>query len=236
MAHEHVLRLEAPEGIPRWEQAQERMDAEALAGRAEVAGAAEGVCADDDALLRKPERDLPPALEADDGSDDEGRSRQIGQRRDMERHTEPVRDRGAVALVPVEELDDAGRLAEGAEPVVEAVAVDRVGQPHTAVCQHGVRGAAQKLPLGQPAEAVLELVAESERHGDTIPGVEGFSNAEIADRRETFSSLLDLAGTSYYTARAYRTAAELIRETKAPIAELVKAGRARELSALCSRP
>jgi DNA polymerase (family 10) len=54
-------------------------------------------------------------------------------------------------------------------------------------------------------------------------------NAEIADRLETFASLLDLAGASYYTARAYRRAAELIRETKAPIADLVKAGRAREL-------
>jgi DNA polymerase (family 10) len=54
-------------------------------------------------------------------------------------------------------------------------------------------------------------------------------NAEIADRLESFASLLDLAGSSYYTARAYRRAAELIRETKAPIADLVRAGRVREL-------
>jgi DNA polymerase (family 10) len=57
----------------------------------------------------------------------------------------------------------------------------------------------------------------------------GTSNAEIADRLETFASLLDLTGASYYTTRAYRRAAELIRETKAPIAELVQAGRVREL-------
>jgi DNA polymerase (family X) len=57
----------------------------------------------------------------------------------------------------------------------------------------------------------------------------GTSNTEIADRLETFASLLDLAGASYYTARAYRRAAELIRETKAPIADLVRAGRVREL-------
>jgi DNA polymerase (family 10) len=55
------------------------------------------------------------------------------------------------------------------------------------------------------------------------------SNVEIADRLETFASLLDLAGANQYTARAYRRAAELIRETKAPIAELVRAGRVREL-------
>jgi len=54
-------------------------------------------------------------------------------------------------------------------------------------------------------------------------------NAEIADRLETFASVLELAGTSHYTARAYRRAAELIRETKAPIADLVSAGRVREL-------
>ena len=54
-------------------------------------------------------------------------------------------------------------------------------------------------------------------------------NAEIADRLESLASVLDLAGASYYTARAYRRAAELIRETKAPIAELVLAGRVREL-------
>ena len=55
------------------------------------------------------------------------------------------------------------------------------------------------------------------------------SNAEIADTLESFSSLLDLAGSGYYTSRAYRRAAEMIRETKAPIAELVRTGRVREL-------
>ena len=55
------------------------------------------------------------------------------------------------------------------------------------------------------------------------------SNAEMADKLDAFSSLLDLAGASYYTARAYRRAAELIRETKAPIEELVRQGRVREL-------
>ena len=55
------------------------------------------------------------------------------------------------------------------------------------------------------------------------------NNMDIADRLETLASVLDLAGANVYTARAYRRAAELIRETKAPIAELVRAGRVREL-------
>src|SRR5689334_334687 len=54
-------------------------------------------------------------------------------------------------------------------------------------------------------------------------------NAAIAEQLEAFASLLDLSGSGYYTSRAYRRAAETIRETKAPIAELVAAGRIQEL-------
>src|SRR6478752_5431285 len=54
-------------------------------------------------------------------------------------------------------------------------------------------------------------------------------NAAIAERLEAFASLLDLSGSGYYTSRAYRRAAETIRETKAPVAELVAAGRVQEL-------
>jgi DNA polymerase (family 10) len=54
-------------------------------------------------------------------------------------------------------------------------------------------------------------------------------NATIAERLEAFAGLLDLSGASYYTARAYRRAAETIRETKAPIAELVRTGRVQDL-------
>jgi len=55
------------------------------------------------------------------------------------------------------------------------------------------------------------------------------TNAYIAEQLEAFASLLDLSGAGYYTSRAYRRAAETIRETKAPIAELVAAGRIQEL-------
>jgi len=55
------------------------------------------------------------------------------------------------------------------------------------------------------------------------------TNAYIAEQLEAFASLLDLSGAGYYTARAYRRAAETIRETKAPIAELVAGGRIQEL-------
>ena len=54
-------------------------------------------------------------------------------------------------------------------------------------------------------------------------------NRLIADRLESFAALLELAEANRYTARAYRRAAETIRATPAPVAELVRAGRVREL-------
>ena len=54
-------------------------------------------------------------------------------------------------------------------------------------------------------------------------------NATLAERLEALAALLDLAGASYYSVRAYRRAAELIRATPAPVAALVRQGRAREL-------
>ena len=55
------------------------------------------------------------------------------------------------------------------------------------------------------------------------------SNAEIADRLSLFASLLELAETNPFAIRAYERAAELVRSTPAPVAELVRSGRVREL-------
>jgi DNA polymerase (family 10) len=64
---------------------------------------------------------------------------------------------------------------------------------------------------------------------DTTAVATGPDNAAIAERLETLAALLDLAGASTYSVRAYRRAAELIRATPAPVAELVRQGRVREL-------
>jgi DNA polymerase (family X) len=58
---------------------------------------------------------------------------------------------------------------------------------------------------------------------------EHLSNRAIAARLESFATLLELADANPYAARAYRRAAELIRSTPAPVADLVRAGRVREL-------
>ncbi|HYX88364.1 MAG TPA: helix-hairpin-helix domain-containing protein [Gaiellaceae bacterium] len=60
---------------------------------------------------------------------------------------------------------------------------------------------------------------------DTPP----LDNAAVAGRLEAFASLLELAGAGPYTARAYRRAADTIRALPAPVAELVRTGRVREL-------
>lgn len=54
-------------------------------------------------------------------------------------------------------------------------------------------------------------------------------NPAIADRLDAFATLLELAEANPYTARAYRRAAETIRGAALPVAELVRAGRARDL-------
>jgi len=54
-------------------------------------------------------------------------------------------------------------------------------------------------------------------------------NHEIADRLDAFAALLELGDANPYTARAYRRAAETIRDAPAAVADLVSSGRVREL-------
>ena len=54
-------------------------------------------------------------------------------------------------------------------------------------------------------------------------------NRQIADRLDAFATLLELVEANPYTARAYRRAAGTIRGAALPVADLARAGRAREL-------
>jgi DNA polymerase (family 10) len=54
-------------------------------------------------------------------------------------------------------------------------------------------------------------------------------NVEIAERMEAFAALLELAEANPYSARAYRRAAETIRDAPMPVADLVRTGRVRQL-------
>jgi DNA polymerase (family X) len=91
-------------------------------------------------------------------------------------------------------------------------------------------------PVGVHTQAGQALLPSqsTERHDDSrhvrrLSGVKRLTNAEIAEQLDAFAALLDLSGSSFYTSRAYRRAAETIRETNAPIAELVAEGRVQDL-------
>ena len=165
---EDVLRLETRERCPGREEAEGRVDAERLAGRAEVVEAAECVRADEDSLFGEPERDLAPKALSDDREGDERRALDVRVRRHVERDAEAVGDGCAVALVAVEELNDGCGLSERADPLVEAFAVDDVREPDAVLGADRVRSARDPVSLDAPAEAVLELVVEKERHGETM--------------------------------------------------------------------
>ncbi|HEV3479334.1 MAG TPA: PHP domain-containing protein [Gaiellaceae bacterium] len=55
------------------------------------------------------------------------------------------------------------------------------------------------------------------------------ANAEYAAKLDAFATLLELAGANSYSVRAYRRAADLIRESQVDVGELVRSGRIRDL-------
>jgi DNA polymerase (family X) len=79
-----------------------------------------------------------------------------------------------------------------------------------------------------PARRILEnaLLAPSSHWRDVPTDLD---NASVAAQLEAFAALLELAEATPYAARAYRRAAATIRDTPAPILELVRQGREREL-------
>ena len=62
-----------------------------------------------------------------------------------------------------------------------------------------------------------------------MDGAKDLANGQVADRLEAFAALLELSGAEGYAPRAYRRAAATVRDLAAPVAELVRAGRVREL-------
>ena len=138
------------------------MHAEPLAGCAEVGRGPQGVGAGEHAAFRPPERDLPPAREAEDSAKRERRPLDTGERNDVVGHAEPLGKSGAVAVVAVEELYDARGASGGTNPLLDAPDSDRIDQPHGIVDEEGMGRALQK-PMLNPPESVLELVDET--HG-----------------------------------------------------------------------
>lgn len=161
VAHEHVERLERAKP-PRRQKAQERVYRHAIARRPEVGRGSERIAAHERALLPKPERDLVPARDPDDLEDVEGRARNAVGRRHVMRYAEPAGELGRIAPVPVDELDDGGRLAQRADALLHVPPIDGVDHPHAPVCAESVRGTLEQLGLGgDPPEPTFELVYEA---------------------------------------------------------------------------
>src|SRR5207244_6465126 len=126
-------------------------------------------------------------------------------------------------------------------PTLEVVRHDH-GQPdRRRRCEHVGKHREDDHPMTLRAEPGQPLLPcqPAERHDDSrhlsrLSGVKRLTNAEIGEQLDLFAALLDLSGSSFYTSRAYRRAAETIRETKASIDELVAAGRVEELRGIRS--
>ncbi len=95
----------------------------------------------------------------------------------------------------------------------------------TAPCGAG-SGSRNGLDGRHPPEGLVH-------HGAHAASLEGHNpavdNAQIADRLDALAVLLELSEANPYTIRAYRRAADVIRDAAVPVAGLVSAGRVRQL-------
>jgi len=133
------------------------VDAEALVTGKEVADRPERISADEDTTLGPPEGDLLPPAPHPDRNELERRHARGGH--DVMRHAEILRQLRAVSVMPVEQLQNAGRLAGGPDPILDAVAENRIDRPDAAGVDEHMRTARHEL-VDDPTEAAVELVAD----------------------------------------------------------------------------
>ena len=222
MAEQDVLRLEAGERAPRREEAQERVDAERLAGRA---GSSRGCRARPRRRGSAPRRTRarPPARSA---------CRTIGKATNGAPSTSvngvtwsgtPRRSATAAQsrLWRSSSWTTPRARPSARDPLVDALAVDDVRQPDARL-RRGSRETCARSRSPSMLQPKPCSNSSSKRSGTGKLWRVALTNAEIADRLESLAALLDLTGSSPYAPRAYRRAAETIRETPAPIPELVR--------------
>jgi len=137
------------------------METEPLAARAEVSGGTQRVAADENTPFGPPERDLLPPAAPADPPEFERRDRLL--RDDMVRDAEPARERGAVTVVTVQQLEHARRLAGDADSRLDSLGVDGVDQPDAFPDDERMRAALHEL-VDDPPEAAVELVARADLH------------------------------------------------------------------------
>src|SRR5580765_7350701 len=133
------------------------MNPEPLVAGEEVVGGPERIAADEDTSLGPPEGDFLPPAPHPDRNELERRHARGGY--DVMRYLETPRQLCAVSVVSIEQLQDPGRLAGGPDPVLHAVAEERIDRPDAAGGDEHVRTARHEL-VHDPTEAAVELVAK----------------------------------------------------------------------------
>ncbi len=107
------------------------MHRQSLVAGSVVPRSAEHIGADEHAAIWPPKRDFVPRLSAFDG--DEGERAQRTLRDNVVPDTEPSRKGGAVAVVTVEQLEDARGCPRRADPLLDTVSVNGIDRPDAAV-------------------------------------------------------------------------------------------------------
>ena len=135
------------------------MNTERLVACEEVVHRPERIAADEDTSLGPPEGDFLPPAPHPDRNELERRHARGGY--DVMRHAETLRQLDAVSVMPVEQLQDPGRLAGSPDSILHAVAEERIDRPDAAGSDEHVRTARHEL-IHDPTEAAVELVARLE--------------------------------------------------------------------------
>lgn len=157
VAAEEVQRVERPEP-PGRREGQKGVNADEFTGRAVERMGCDRVGADQNSGLGPPQRRLPPDGQAHEPKDVEGRAGDPGKRHRVQWDAEPRSHLGAVPPVTVEKLDDAARLAEQPDALVDSGDVDGIDDPDAAVRSKRV-GRPREPFLDDPPETEFDLVA-----------------------------------------------------------------------------
>lgn len=131
------------------------MQREAVGARAVVQRCPQRVAGREDPSLWPPQRHFLPRLAHADGAELERPERLS--RDDVMLDAESSCELGAVAVVPVEQLDNARRGACRADTLLHVLAVDRIDQPDATAVDERVRAALHELVGDTPLEAAREL-------------------------------------------------------------------------------
>lgn len=135
------------------------MNTERLVACEKVVHRPERIAADEDTSLGPPEGDFLPPAPHPDRNEPERRHARGGY--DVMWHTETLRQLDAVSVMPVEQLQDPGRLAGGPDSILHVVAEERIDRPDAAGSDEHVRTARHEL-IRDPTETAVELVARLE--------------------------------------------------------------------------